>query len=102
MAFAKTTFGSYLRFLMNLLFVATVIVFQRSSNTAKSTFGGKDDPVLDAKVRTLQFYDWETNVLGPGGRPVLTTAPCSHQALEAPAATPPWLLIVALPAVELA
>ena len=27
--------------------------------------------------------------IGPGGRPVLTTAPCSHQALEAPAATPP-------------
>jgi hypothetical protein len=49
--------------------VATVIAFQRGKDSADSTFGGKDDPVLDAKVRTLQFYDWETNVLGPGGRP---------------------------------
>src|SRR3954464_7585263 len=36
--------------------------------------------------------------VGPGGRPVLTTTPCSHQQLEAPAATPPanvpfvWML----------
>src|SRR4051794_13520608 len=49
--------------------VATVIAFQRGKDTADSTFAGKDDPVLDAKVRKLQFYDWETNVLGPGGRP---------------------------------
>jgi hypothetical protein len=50
--------------------VATVLAFQgRGSGSGDSTFGGKDDPVLDAKVRTLQFYDWEPNVIGPGGRP---------------------------------
>ncbi|HTN22942.1 MAG TPA: hypothetical protein VL120_03080 [Solirubrobacteraceae bacterium] len=49
--------------------VATVIAFQRGKHSAESTFGGKDDPVLDAKVRRLQFYDWETKVIGPDGRP---------------------------------
>lgn len=52
------------------LTVASVLVYQstRSSNE-RAGFGGKDDPVLDAKVRRLQFYDWETNVIGPDGRP---------------------------------
>jgi SecD/SecF fusion protein len=50
--------------------VAGVLVFQsRRSSSSDSAFGGKDDPVLDAKVRRLQFYDWETNVIGPDGRP---------------------------------
>ena len=51
--------------------VATVfgVLSLRGGDDDASTFGGKDDPVLDAKVRTLQFYDWETKVIGPDGRP---------------------------------
>jgi|GEM_PF-6569794 len=50
--------------------IAGVLVFQsRRSGGDDSAFGGKDDPVLDAKIRRLQFYDWEANVIGPGGRP---------------------------------
>jgi SecD/SecF fusion protein len=50
--------------------VAGVLAFQsRRSSSDDSAFGGKDDPVLDAKVRRLQFYDWETNVIGLDGRP---------------------------------
>ncbi len=49
--------------------VAGVIVWQgRDSGSGDSKFGGADDPVLDAKIRNLLFYDWETNVIGPDGR----------------------------------
>jgi SecD/SecF fusion protein len=53
-----------------VLTVATVLVYQdtRSKND-DSGFAGKDDPVLDAKVRRLLFYDWEANVIGADGRP---------------------------------
>jgi SecD/SecF fusion protein len=52
------------------LTVATVLVYQNTrSKEHASSFGGKDDPVLDAKVRRLLFYDWEANVIGPDGRP---------------------------------
>jgi hypothetical protein len=30
---------------------------------------GTADPVLEAKMRRLAFYDWEPNVIGPAGRP---------------------------------
>jgi SecD/SecF fusion protein len=30
---------------------------------------GAQDPALAARVRRLQFYDWEPNVIGPAGRP---------------------------------
>lgn len=49
--------------------VAGVLSLRGGGGDDESAFGGKDDPVLDAKVRTLQFYDWETKVIGPGGRP---------------------------------
>ncbi|MEA2156025.1 MAG: SecD/SecF fusion protein [Solirubrobacteraceae bacterium] len=50
--------------------VAGVLVLRgRHSGSDGPSFGGKDDPVLDAKMRRLQFYDWETNVIGPDGRP---------------------------------
>jgi SecD/SecF fusion protein len=50
--------------------VAGVLVFQsRRSSGDDSAFGGKADPVLEAKVRGLAFYDWEANVIGPDGRP---------------------------------
>lgn len=53
-----------------VLTVATVLVYQDTrSKNHDSGFGGKDDPVLDAKVRRLLFYDWEANVIGPDGRP---------------------------------
>jgi SecD/SecF fusion protein len=49
--------------------VAAVLALKGRGDDGGSTFGGKDDPVLDAKMRTLQFYDWEPNVIGPEGRP---------------------------------
>jgi SecD-like export protein len=49
--------------------VAGVLSLRGGGDDDASLFGGKDDPVLDAKVRALQFYDWETKVIGPGGRP---------------------------------
>ncbi len=51
--------------------VAGVLVLRGGSDDGDNgpSFGGKDDPVLDAKVRRLQFYDWEANVIGPEGRP---------------------------------
>jgi SecD/SecF fusion protein len=49
--------------------VGGVLALQSRSGGDDSTFGGKDDPVLDAKVKFLRFYDWEANVIGPDGRP---------------------------------
>jgi hypothetical protein len=50
--------------------VAGVLVLRgRNSGADGPSFGGKADPVLDAKMRRLQFYDWETKVIGPDGRP---------------------------------
>jgi SecD/SecF fusion protein len=52
--------------------VAGVLVLQRDSGSGSGsdTAGlGPDDPVLDAKMRRLAFYDWEPNVIGPNGRP---------------------------------
>jgi SecD/SecF fusion protein len=52
--------------------VAGVLVLMNrrgGSEPGATSFGGKDDPVLDAKVRRLQFTDWEANVIGPDGRP---------------------------------
>jgi SecD/SecF fusion protein len=49
--------------------VAGVLVFQSRSGDDDAGSAGTSDPVLEAKVRVLQFYDWEANVLGPDGRP---------------------------------
>jgi hypothetical protein len=53
--------------------VAGVLVLQRDSGSAgsegASALSGPGDPALEAKMRRLAFYDWETNVIGPGGRP---------------------------------
>jgi hypothetical protein len=52
--------------------VAGVLVLQRDSGSGSSSdaaSAGPDDPVLDAKMRRLVFYDWEPNVIGPSGRP---------------------------------
>lgn len=51
--------------------VAGVLVLQNRSDSGSdsASVSGPDDPVLDAKVRRLQFYDWERNVIGPRGRP---------------------------------
>ena len=51
--------------------VAGVLVLQRDggSGSSDATPSGPDDPVLDAKMRRLVFYDWEANVIGPDGRP---------------------------------
>jgi SecD/SecF fusion protein len=52
--------------------VAGVLVLQRGSGSGSSSDAastGPDDPVLDAKMRRLAFYDWEPNVIGPSGRP---------------------------------
>jgi SecD/SecF fusion protein len=51
--------------------VAGVLVLQNRSNSGSdsASVSGPDDPVLDAKVRRLSFYDWERNVIGPQGRP---------------------------------
>ena len=40
-----------------------------SGSDSGSASLGPDDPVLDAKMRRLAFYDWEPNVIGPQGRP---------------------------------
>jgi SecD/SecF fusion protein len=39
-----------------------------TSDTTSAVVVGTKDPALTAKVRRLAFYDWETNVVGPGGR----------------------------------
>jgi hypothetical protein len=54
--------------------VAGVLVLQRDSGSGSSdaTSAGPDDPLLDAKMRRLAFYDWEANVIGPTGRPAPT------------------------------
>lgn len=49
--------------------IVGVLVLRGRSSGSDSKFGGQDDPVLDAKIRQLRFYDWETHVIGPGGRP---------------------------------
>ncbi len=49
--------------------VGGVLVLESRRSDDDSAFGGKADPVLEAKVRGLQFYDWEANVIGPDGRP---------------------------------
>jgi SecD/SecF fusion protein len=49
-----------------------VLVLQRDSGPGPGSDAlgaGPDDPVLDAKMRRLVFYDWEPNVIGPSGRP---------------------------------
>jgi SecD/SecF fusion protein len=47
-----------------------VLVLQRGSGAdSGSASAGPDDPVLDAKMRRLAFYDWELKVIGPDGRP---------------------------------
>jgi SecD/SecF fusion protein len=50
-----------------------VLVLQRDSGAGSSSDTaslGPADPVLDAKMRRLAFYDWEPNVIGPDGRPM--------------------------------
>jgi hypothetical protein len=37
--------------------------------TGSAVVAGTKDPVVTAKVYRLAFYDWESNVIGPGGRP---------------------------------
>jgi SecD/SecF fusion protein len=49
--------------------VAGVLVLQRGGGGSGSASAGPDDPVLDAKMRRLAFYDWESTVIGPDGRP---------------------------------
>ena len=52
--------------------MAGVLVLQRDSGAGSGSdaaSAGPDDPVLDAKMRRLVFYDWEPNVIGPSGRP---------------------------------
>lgn len=53
--------------------VAGVLMLQRDRGAAgseeASTLSGPGDPALQAKMRRLAFYDWEPNVIGPGGRP---------------------------------
>jgi SecD/SecF fusion protein len=50
--------------------VAGVLVLQRGGGAdSGSASAGPDDPALDAKMRRLAFYDWESKVIGPDGRP---------------------------------
>jgi SecD/SecF fusion protein len=49
--------------------VAGVLVLRnRGDAGAGSAVAGTEDPALTAKMRRLAFYDWEPNVIGPGGR----------------------------------
>jgi hypothetical protein len=56
--------------------VAGVLVLRGSGNSDSSgavagteAVPGTKDPALEAKMLRLAFYDWEPNVIGPGGRP---------------------------------
>jgi SecD/SecF fusion protein len=49
--------------------VAGVLVLQHRSGSGSDSSAGPSDPVLEAKVQRLAFYDWERNVIGPEGRP---------------------------------
>jgi SecD/SecF fusion protein len=49
--------------------VAGVLVVTRGGDSGASDSAGGDDPALAAKLRRLQLYDWEPNVIGPAGRP---------------------------------
>jgi hypothetical protein len=50
--------------------VTGVLVLRNRGGDAGSgsAVAGTEDPVLTAKMRRLAFYDWEPNVIGPGGR----------------------------------
>jgi hypothetical protein len=50
--------------------VTGVLVLRNRGGDAGSgsAVAGTEDPALTAKMRRLAFYDWEPNVIGPGGR----------------------------------
>lgn len=50
--------------------VASVLVVRNRGGDSRSASAvvGTVDPALTAKMRRVAFYDWEPNVIGPGGR----------------------------------